>query len=595
MDVFSPSDAYAIVYEKNTTNVDQTLHPTHPTDHQWVRVGHTEVIMDLASPNWESAIQIELNNIGMLSGEFKVDVYDADEPDLMDLSAQDIIGSALFSWEIFGPDGVGTANLGLVDKNGKVVQSKGNPSSTLQITSKVYSNKPRRACVTLDSSCKDHDADTVVQFVQITQGESNVQHYTQPSLIKEREIIVYQTPVSVTNYPPFALNEDILYNTPASNTKDDDLDGIPFVSENAAFTIVSEEVENENKPSGEFEVRLVRFKDTMNTKILGKTRIPASHTSLCTTNNNTHSFHSLKLTNPDPKKAKESSIVNIRNWRTSAKCPSFRDFENSGLNYKLSFAIDCSGSKQKNAGGLHDLNAEGQNVYTWAIRDIGELLTSGLGADRISEIRSFAFGGPANDPNAVNPHERYALSTKSTQCHQISDVVDQYVTFTKIPFTRSNQPATTNFAPFLRFFNDSKVVVKENIQQVGNDGMKMTDPTYNILVILTDGEVSDKNETNQALYELSLKPVTVIFVGIGADGNTKFKDLAVYDTAVNGKGVLRVEKQLHLARHSTVLFPYLYYVKSLHYLKIKMVRTIAKQLVEQFFLANKFPVFKTRQ
>lgn len=60
----------------------------------------------------------------------------------------------------------------------------------------------------------------------------------------------------------------------------------------------------------------------------------------------------------------------------------------------------------------------------------------------------------------------------------------------------------TNFAPFLRDFH--KRVSERKDEQV-----------FDIMVIMTDGKISDMGETKDAIYELSYLPCSIIIIGIG--------------------------------------------------------------------------------
>ena len=523
---------------------------------------------------------VETNSIG--SQEFMVEVWDADEPDLLDLKAQDLIGTATFHLkDAF----VGTFRLNL-ERDGKLVTSKSLSRAELTVTIQEYAQHPTKALVSLETT-HQHKFDAQIQFVQITSQNKSLQRFDHPGLKFERDLVVYQTPASTQSYPIFEINEDHLYCKNLYNPSAAPADST--VAPSAAFTIIStDDIEDK-----QFEVRLIKYKDTMNTSIIGSCRLPASTTSLSTRESagNVITNH---FVNPDPKKKGEVvGSFSIKSWVSHPKSPSYADFVAAGLTFQLSFAIDCSGSGSKDAQGLHKLNSDGQNLYTWALRDIGDGLTRTLGKDRISGIHSFAFGGPASNPLAINPFEHYSLSTKTQTISTIDDIIQQYSTFSKIPFPHSSAGTKTKFAPFLQYFNQNKVIVKEDIQRVTDwDGLQVSNPTYNILVILTDGEIDDKRETLDRLLDLSYKPVSVLFVGIGPDGNYIFKDLIPFNTETHGEGLLRLDKSLHVSRHMTHFLPYLYHVKSLEYVFIRLQRTIQRQVTQQFFAANKFPVRK---
>ena len=74
----------------------------------------------------------------------------------------------------------------------------------------------------------------------------------------------------------------------------------------------------------------------------------------------------------------------------------------------------------------------------------------------------------------------------------------------------------TFFAPLINNLNNN---VKEDLR----NGKKMN---YNILMILTDGQIGDMRETIDALVEASYLPISVIIVGIG---NGPFGNMDILD------------------------------------------------------------------
>jgi len=608
MDFISPSDGYVILYERSTLNVDQNLYKTSPADKCWVRIGHSEVIMDDPNPKWEQTLQIEVNSIGLSHGEFRIEVWDADSPDLMSLKDQDIIGETQFKFSDFGHEIVGTQHFPL-ERDGKAVIAKNCPPARLSITIDEYSLHQRKALVQMETSINGKQRDDIItQFVQIKKDQN-----------LETNLVVYQSPISNGIYPIFDINEDRLYsidsgsggngNDDAHVDQIDETIHLNMVSNNPAFTIISttdNDIGGTGSGSGskniddnnEFEIRLVKFKDTMSTKILASTRLPALPKTLSTENILGVPIP-IKLFNPDVKKKNEQTgSILIKQWKSVPATPSYDDFLNCGLNYNISFAIDCSGSSgDKKSDSLHNLNSQGQNQFTQAINDIGNCIINGIGVKNINKINSYGFGGPiSNDPYAINQREKYALGMRDNiNVNNPNDIVQQYITFTKIPFPNAS-PNKTNFGPFLSFFNQDKVIINNNnITNIHTDGcINIVKPEYNVLLIFTDGEINDIKDTLQHIYDLAGKPVSIIFIGLSNNpnnsNNTQFKDLEQFNTQIRCDGLLKVDKGLILSRHMTHFVPYSNFNNNLEYLKIKLSRLIQSQVVTQHFLASKVPV-----
>jgi len=48
---------------------------------------------------------------------------------------------------------------------------------------------------------------------------------------------------------------------------------------------------------------------------------------------------------------------------------------------------------------------------------------------------------------------------------------------------------------------------------------------YHVMIILTDGEIHDFNDTVNMIIELSKYPVSIIVIGVGNDDFTKMREL----------------------------------------------------------------------
>ena len=48
---------------------------------------------------------------------------------------------------------------------------------------------------------------------------------------------------------------------------------------------------------------------------------------------------------------------------------------------------------------------------------------------------------------------------------------------------------------------------------------------YHCMIIITDGEIHDKNETKDIIVELSKYPVSLIIIGVGDENFEKMREL----------------------------------------------------------------------
>ncbi len=100
--------------------------------------------------------------------------------------------------------------------------------------------------------------------------------------------------------------------------------------------------------------------------------------------------------------------------------------------------------------------------------------------------------------------------------HLIDNVLVEYRNF----ITEIKLSGPTNFAPMIRDLNNE---VKKNL----SNGMVMG---YNILLILTDGQIDDLQDTIDEMVEASFLPISVIIVGIG---NGDFTSMDILDADEN--------------------------------------------------------------
>jgi hypothetical protein len=213
------------------------------------------------------------------------------------------------------------------------------------------------------------------------------------------------------------------------------------------------------------------------------------------------------------------------NNKAKIKCnlftqPSFIGYLRTGMNINLTIGIDFTGSNgtYTDSRSLHYLN-NGMNDYEKAIRSCGDILAY-YDDDQLFPV--FGFGFKFTSTNSTNLG-KYNFDNYPINCnisdpniHLMDNVLKEYRKF----ITQIQLWGPTNFAPMI---NDLNNEVKENLK----NGLVMH---YNILMILTDGQINDMQNTIDALVEASYLPISVIIVGIGG-GN--FGNMDILDADDN--------------------------------------------------------------
>jgi hypothetical protein len=164
--------------------------------------------------------------------------------------------------------------------------------------------------------------------------------------------------------------------------------------------------------------------------------------------------------------------------------------ESSNLIVAVDFTKSNEWTGEKSFGGrcLHDIDPQSvfMNPYQSVISVIGRVLEA---FDDDNIIPAFGFGDISTKGDRCFPF------TPNRGCQGFAEVLRRYNEVA--PTLTLHGP--TNFAP----------VIKEAIRTVERDG------GYHILVIIADGQVTNEDQTRQAIVEASNWPISIIMVGVG--------------------------------------------------------------------------------
>lgn len=194
--------------------------------------------------------------------------------------------------------------------------------------------------------------------------------------------------------------------------------------------------------------------------------------------------------------------VNLVNKSHYAQLPTFIDYLHCGLEFNLIIGIDFTGSNgdPNNEDSLHCLNLGVPNDYEKAIFACGNILSE-YDSDQLFPVYGFGIEGNIKGDNMMCFHLN---NQRSAKIHTIQGILEAYREM--VPKLYFSGP--TNFAPIVKKCISK---IKEN-----NDNTK-----YNILLMLTDGAISDMQDTIYQLVIGSSLPLSVIIVGIGNDNLKK--------------------------------------------------------------------------
>eukprot|EP01080_Neovahlkampfia_damariscottae_P009947 gene9947-2268_t len=186
------------------------------------------------------------------------------------------------------------------------------------------------------------------------------------------------------------------------------------------------------------------------------------------------------------------------------KHPTFLDYIMGGQQISLAVAIDftASNGSKFDKDSLHYFEQNSYNEYQKALISVGNILNY---YDSDKQYPVFGFGAKINGttshcfPCNFNPN--------NPEVFGVAGILDAYnYALNQVTFF-----GPTYFAPFLKQMN----LIASNNQQ-----------TYHVLLILTDGEITDMDATIDEIVKASNLPVSIIIIGVG---NESFEKMVILD------------------------------------------------------------------
>ncbi|KAJ3045163.1 Copine-8, partial [Rhizophlyctis rosea] len=242
----------------------------------------------------------------------------------------------------------------------------------------------------------------------------------------------------------------------------------------------------------------------------------------------------------NPKKKGKSSGIFVVQAFTIETIPSFVDYISSGTNLSLAVAIDFTGSNgdPNEPSSLHYRNAGRMNSYEEAIWGVGSIL-EGYDTDKMypggaslpfacasmivhNDFPPLAtgFGAKLGSTGQVSHCFSLTMDPNNKELwqptvHGVSGILEVY----QHALSQVTLWGPTNFAPTI---NNLASRISSDLSTTARG----TSPTYHILLIITDGEITDLTETTKAIVQASSLPLSIIIVGVGnADfGAMRFLD-----------------------------------------------------------------------
>uniref|UniRef100_U3J1C3 Copine 2 n=1 Tax=Anas platyrhynchos platyrhynchos TaxID=8840 RepID=U3J1C3_ANAPP len=179
---------------------------------------------------------------------------------------------------------------------------------------------------------------------------------------------------------------------------------------------------------------------------------------------------------------------------------SFLDYILGGCQLMFTVGIDftASNGNPRDPSSLHYINPMGTNEYLSAIWAVGQIIQ-----DYDSDKMFPALGFGAQLPPDWKVSHEFAINFNPTNpfCSGVEGIVQAYSAC--LPHIRFYGP--TNFSPIVNHV--ARFAAQATQQEAASQ--------YFILLIITDGVISDMDETRHAVVQASKLPMSIIIVGVG--------------------------------------------------------------------------------
>ncbi|NXG16911.1 CPNE1 protein, partial [Grallaria varia] len=252
------------------------------------------------------------------------------------------------------------------------------------------------------------------------------------------------------------------------------------------------------------------------------------------------------------KSYKNSGIIRIKSCKIETEY-SFLDYVMGGCQINFTVGVDFTASNgdPKSPDSLHYISPDGINEYLSAIWSVGSVVQD-YDTDKLFP----AFGFGAQVPPSWQVSHEFALNFNPSNpyCQGIQGIVDAYRQI--LPQTRLYGP--TNFSPII---NHVARFAAYSMQQG-------TAAHYYVLLIITDGEITDLDQTRQAIVDASKLPMSIIIIGVG---EADFKAMEFLD---GDNGVLKSVTGEPAARDIVQFVPF------------RQFRTAPREALSQVVLAE---------
>ncbi|XP_016159744.1 PREDICTED: copine-5 [Ficedula albicollis] len=217
------------------------------------------------------------------------------------------------------------------------------------------------------------------------------------------------------------------------------------------------------------------------------------------------------------KKYLNSGTVTLLSFAVEAE-HTFLDYIRGGTQLNFTVAIDftASNGNPSQPTSLHYLSPFQLNAYSLALRAVGDIIQD---YDSDKMFPALGFGAKVPPDGRVSHEFPLNGDASNPACHGIAGVLEAY----QRSLRRVQLYGPTNFAPVVNHVARSAATVLDGSQ-------------YFVLLIITDGVISDMAQTKEAIVNAAKLPMSIIIVGVGQAEFDAMVELDGDDIRISSRG-----------------------------------------------------------
>ncbi|XP_074054736.1 copine-9 isoform X1 [Macrotis lagotis] len=495
LDTFSKSDPMVVLFTQ--TRASQ----------EWREFGRTEVIDNTLNPDFLR--KFVLDYFFEEKQNLRFDVYNVDSK--TNISKPDFLGQAFLALgEVIGGQGsrVERSLTGVPGKKcGSILLTAEELSNCRDIaTMQLCANK-------LDKKDFFGKSDPFLVFYRSNEdGTFTICHKTE--VVKNTLNPVWQ-PFTI---PVRALCNGDYDRTVKIDVYDWDRDGShDFIGE---FTTSYRELTKAQSQFTVYEVlnprKKCKKKKYVNSGTVSTIWSPAPGSSLSSSSSSSHNTP-LVFLHTIPRSLFSSFQVTLLSFTVDSEF-TFVDYIKGGTQLNFTVAIDFTASNGNplQPTSLHYMSPYQLSAYAMALKAVGEIIQD-YDSDKL--FPAYGFGAKVPPEGRISHQFPLNNNSEDPNCAGIEGVLESY--FQSLRTVQLYGP--TYFAPV--------------INQVARAAAKVSDGSqYYVLLIITDGVISDMTQTKEAIVSASSLPMSIIIVGVGPAMFEAMEELDGDDVRVSSRG-----------------------------------------------------------